>query len=507
MNLDFRFYWTLFLRRLPAMAAVFLLCAGIGVALAFKLPTTYSSQARIRVEEPLITGLEGIGGSRGGEHLETIQNALMTRANLIDIANDLQVFGRNHGMNPDQVVAAMRAATDIDRKSGRNRATTMTVGFNTGNPRMAANVVNKYLDLILEENARQQNSRTGVSLNFFSQEVERLDRELAKQSGLILVFKQANGNALPDNLTYSLNRESFLQERVARTERRIDEINAQRQRAVEIFEATGRLPTGQKERMSPEEQKLAKLNAQLEGMRLRFSDTNPRVAILLSQIAQLEAQVAAAGGATQAEVSQETIFDLTMSQVDAQVEELDEERARDMEELATLRTAIEATGENAIKLDALQRNYNNAQSQYNAAIERRDNAQLNENANNSGYIGRISTIEPPTVPNSPSSPNRPLVAMGGVGVGLLGMAGLFVLLEILNRTIRRPFELTKSLGVIPMATIPYMQTRKHFWVRRTLKLLLLIAVIIAVPLALLAIDTYYKPLDLIYDGLLRQLGL
>ncbi len=52
-----------------------------------------------------------------------------------------------------------------------------------------------------------------------------------------------------------------------------------------------------------------------------------------------------------------------------------------------------------------------------------------------------------------------------------------------------------------------MQTRRHFWTRRILKLTLLIAVVIAVPLALWAIDTYYRPLDLIYDRLLMRLGL
>ena len=56
MSFDLRFYWTLFLRRLPVMAALFLLCAGIGVALAFKLPTTYSTTASAEGGEPADRG-------------------------------------------------------------------------------------------------------------------------------------------------------------------------------------------------------------------------------------------------------------------------------------------------------------------------------------------------------------------------------------------------------------------------------------------------------------------
>lgn len=507
MNIDFRFYWTLFLRRLPAMAAVFLLCAGIGIALAFKLPTTYASQARMLVEEPQISGLQGVNRSGGAEQLEIIQQGLMTRANLIEIANDRRVFGENHGMNPDQIVSAMRAATDINRSAGRDRATLMSIAFNTGNPRVAADVVNDYVTLILSENERLQNSRTGSTLSFFAQEVERLNTELNLQSERILAFKQEHQGALPDSLNYRLNRESLLQERVARTERQIDELRGQRQRMIEVFEATGRIQAPEQQNLTPEQKRLANLNAELEGMRLRFSDTNPRVAIVISQIEQLEAQIAAGGGTPQEQVSQETIFDLSMAQVDSQIESLNEERARDMEEMTALRASIEETGANDIALEALNRDYSNARAQYNSAIARRDNAQINQTANTSGLIGRIRVVEPPTVPNSPSSPNRPLVALGGVGVGLMGMAGLFLLLEVLNRTIRRPLELTRSLGVTPLATIPYMQTRRHFWTRRILKLTLLIAVVIAVPLALWAIDTYYRPLDLIYDRLLMRLGL
>ncbi len=148
-----------------------------------------------------------------------------------------------------------------------------------------------------------------------------------------------------------------------------------------------------------------------------------------------------------------------------------------------------------------------AQMQYNQAIERRDQAQVSEQIELSARGQRITVIEQASVPTEPSSPNRPLVAAGGIATGLMSMAGLFVLLEVLNRTIRRPVELTAALGVTPLATIPYMQTRRQFWTRRLLKLTLLLAVIIAVPVALWAIDTYYRPLDLIYSRLLQQIGL
>ncbi len=506
MTFDLKFYWALFIRRLPVMAALFLFCAGIGVALAIKLPTTYSATARMLVEAPQITNLPGQIQTNSAEQLEVIQQRLMTRANLIDIANRRNVFER--GKSPDSIVSGMRGATEIKRSSGRNRATLMTITFEAGSPQTVANVVNDYVTLVLNENARDRELRAASNLAFFTQEVDRLNTELDLQSERIVAFKSANAGALPDSLDYRLNRETLVQERVARSEREIAGLQDQRTRIIQVYEATGRIQVGQEQQLSPAERRLNELRAQLESQRLVYSDTNPRVRVLLTQIAQLEAEVAAQTGADeQEEESQESILNIALAQIDSQIEQREQTLADDRAELEELRTSIEATAANGIALDALERDYDNAQLQYNQAIERRDQAQVSEQIELSARGQRITVIEQASVPNAPSSPNRPLVAMGGVGAGLVAMAALFFLLELMNRTIRRPVELTAALGVTPLATIPYMQTRRAFWTRRLLKLTLLLAVIVAVPVALWAVDTYYRPLDLIYSRILQQIGL
>ena len=506
MTFDLKFYWILFSRRLPVMAALFLFCAGIGVALAIKLPTTYEATACMLVEAPQITDLPGHIETNRAEQLEVIQQRLMTRANLIDIANRREVF--EPGQSPDSVVGAMRASTDIDRSSGRNRATLMSIRFEGDDPQTVANVVNDYVTLVLNENTRLRTGRAESTLAFFTQEVDRLATELNLQSERIVAFKSANAGALPDSLDYRLNREALVQERVARSEREIASLRDQRERIIQVYEATGRIQVGQQEQLSPAERRLNELRAQLESQRLVYSDTNPRVRVLLTQISQLEAEVAAQAGTTEAEEnSQESVLNIALAQIDSQVELLEDTRGTDQLELQDLRRSIEATAANGIALDALERDYTNAQLQYNQAIERRDQAQMSEQIELSARGQRITVIEQASVPTRPSSPNRPLVAMGGVAAGLMAMAALFVLLEVMNRTIRRPVELTAALGVTPLATIPYMQTRRAFWTRRLLKLTLLIAVIVAVPVALWAVDTYYRPLDLIYSRILQRIGL
>ena len=507
--MDIKFYWKLLLRRLPVMAALFLVCAGIATAVAFKLPTRYDANARLLVEAAQIEGVGGPSEVAGAEQLEIIQQRLMTRANLIDIANDLEVFTNRASMSPDEVVDEMRASTTIRRSSGRNQATLMTIRFEAERAQTAAAVVNAYVTIILEETARFRTGRAGNNLQFFEQEVERLSADLSTQSQRILEFQTANSEALPDGQEYRLARQDALLERANRIDRDITQLTEQRVRIVSIYEATGRLSEQQERRLTPEEQQLQAAQDELAAALTVYSETNPRVGIIRTRIAQLEATVAAQRGSVEGpeEDDQDRLLQVTLAQIDGQVETFTEELEAVRDEQETLRDAISRTPGNQIALSALQRDYDNLQNQYNAAVARRNEARMGERIELSARGERISVIEQAAVPNDPSSPNRPLFVIGGAGLGMALAIAYFVLLEALNRTIRRPAELTSSLGITPLVTIPMIESVAHRRLRRTARVVMFLIVITGVPAALWAVDTYYQPLDLLADRVISRLGL
>ena len=508
MNPDMRFYGKLLLRRLPAMAALFLLCAGLGVALAIKLPTIYSTGATLLVEAPQISDLDTSGGVGSAEQLEIIQQRLMTRANLIDIANSRDVFLDR--MTPDDIVAVMRDRTQIKRSSGRDRATIMEITFDARSGQIAAAVVNDYVTLILSENVDIRVGRAEETLAFFDQEVDRLGTELSLQSERILTFKNKNSDALPDSLEYRLNRQDTLQERITRDMREIDSLQDQRKRVVSIYEATGRLQEAPRTQQTPEQRQLAELQAKLAAMKTTLSETNPRVKVLASQVAQLEATVKAQAGATTGQdegPDQASLLDITLAQIDSQIETLDTSIRQANQELDDLNLSINRTAPNQIALEALDRDYDNLQNQYNEAVANRNRAQAIERAELGGKTERITVIEQASVPNAPSSPNRPLVVAGGIASGLLLAALLFILLEILNNAVRRPKEIIKALGISPLATIPYMESRRGKWLRRSAQVISFVVVLVGVPAGLWAIDQYYLPLDLLVERIMTRVGL
>ena len=507
-----RFYLSIFRRRLHWFLLVATAVTAIAVAVALSLPNAYESQTRLIVEAPQIAG----GASEAFspvEQLQIVQQQLMTRANLLDIARELEVLGPDQrAMSPDQIVQAMRARTTMRTDSGREEATLMTIAFEAPAPRVAAGVLNAYLDLIQASDAEMRTGRAGENLEFFRAEVDRLGTELDAASERILEFKNANAAALPEGLQYRLEERGALQDRLSQIERDRSSLATQREQLVRVFEATGRADGGGSgDGLSESEGALLQSRAQLDEALLVFSETNPRVRRLRARVAQLEGRVqaeAAAGDDEPALPSDpgRAMLDVQLAEIDDRDASIRDQRVDVEERITALTDAIERTPANAIALEALERDYDNVQRQYNDARSGLAAASTGERIEVLQRGQRIVVVDPPAVPTEPTAPNRTLIAGGGTAAGVAAGLGLLALLEMLNRSARRPEDLVRRLGITPIATIPYIQTRREAMVRRSLKTALIAAILLGVPAAVWATHVYYLPLDSIADRVMNALG-
>jgi hypothetical protein len=100
-----------------------------------------------------------------------------------------------------------------------------------------------------------------------------------------------------------------------------------------------------------------------------------------------------------------------------------------------------------------------------------------------------------------------LIALMGAAAGVGLAAGWFMLLEFLNRSIRRPAEMVSRFNITPITSIPYMESRGRRLARRSGLIVATLAVVISVPLGLWYIDQNYQPLEVIVQKGLARLGL
>lgn len=506
------FYWMLLLRRLPLMAGIVMLCSCIALYAALTLPPFFTSTARLQVEAPQIPDdmVASLVRTEASEQLQLIQEQLMTRANLLDLARKHRVFLDMDEMTPDSIVTSMQENTVIRRSSGRDQATLMSITFTARSGQIAANVVNDYTTLVLEKNASSRRERAENTLSFFQQETARLADEIDEQSNRIITFKNANVDALPDELDYRQARQATLQERLSRLEQERASVVNQRSEMLALFEATGRLDAAE-ENLTPEQRRLQELQQQLSEALIIYSETNPRVVLLRNQIDKLNSSLAAPSD-PEAQSGAEpvrgtSIIDITLAEMDQRAEQISQEIARVSEELDSLGAAIAATATNSITLERLERDLESIRLRYNGTLENLNQARMAERVEVNAQGQRVTLIEGAVVPEEPAGPERKKIVAAGVGGGIMLAGGIFVLFELLNQKLRHPNEIQSRFNIVPIGIIPYMETRREKMRRRAMLLGGLVAVMVLVPVALYFVHTQFMPLELFANKILTRLGL
>ena len=112
------------IRRAPVMLLLFLVASALGVVLAIRLPTTYETSARLIVQPQQISTelVESTVQINALEEVRILQEQLLTRANLLEIARDHDVFENIGQMLPSDIVEGMRGATQIRQAEGQSMA-------------------------------------------------------------------------------------------------------------------------------------------------------------------------------------------------------------------------------------------------------------------------------------------------------------------------------------------------------------------------------------------------
>jgi polysaccharide biosynthesis transport protein len=508
MLIDVKFLVRLFLRRIHYLLLVAMPVAVLGLWLALNLPRTYTAEARLLVESPQVPSDLAASTMRAetAEVLQVISQRIQTRANMLEMSREFRVHVDQPQLSADAIVADMRRRIRFSLPQRHDVANFITVSFAASDPRLSAEVTNSLVTQIMRENVTLRTTTTVQTLEFFDDEVARLEQDLARQTAHIVEFQEANRNALPDSLVFRRARQASQQERLLQLERDMSSLRDRRERLVTLFERTGRVDMDQNS-LTPEQRQLRQLENELASARAIFAPGNPRISVLNRQIATMEAIVAEQTAGETDNVGGMSMLDLQLADIDGQMEFIATQIEAISTELDELQITIEATPSNAVALNALERNLANIQAQYNEAVARRAQARTGERIEAQSRGQRIIILEHAFPPDKPTRPNRRAIAMAGVGGGLGLGIGFVALLELLKTAVRRPAEITARLGVPPFASIPLLHNRRQILVRRATIIALLVLGAAAISGGLYLFDQHVMPLDLAFDLVLSHSGI
>jgi len=457
---DIRFYLSIFVRRLPYLLAIAGLVTALALAVAYLAPPVYRASARILVEPPQIPAdmARPTVQTDALEQLHIIEQEITTRENLIELASRLDIYGDTRARLSDtDIVDNLRARTmleqvPMDGRNGRG-ATVFSVSFMARDPELAARVVNEILAFILSKNFGLRTSKAEDTLQFFDKEVARLGAQLASIDEEVLQFRNANKNALPDSIDFHRTQQSNQQERLLLLEREEATLRVRRNNLVRMFEATGEVTVAGP--VSLEQEMLRDLKRALSEQLSVFSENSRNVVSLRTRIAALQNDMQAQNQSP-GTIAGPSTLDLQLSDIDERLSFIEREKASIGRYVSELEGLIDATPGNETKLNALERGRDNIRIQYNSAVAKLAEASTGEQIELRSKGGRFSVVEPAEPPEDRISPNRRRIAGAGLAVGVILGMGVIVLLELSNRSIRRPAEVAQMLQKQTLATIPYI---------------------------------------------------
>jgi polysaccharide biosynthesis transport protein len=516
-NLDLRYCLAVFLRRLPYFLVITAFLTAIGVSVAFILPPVYKTSASMLVEAQQIPGdlAQSTVPVNPYEQAQIIAQRIMTRANLVQLAERIGLYADRPEMSAGEIIADIRERIefigfepDVTRSPNEPGATIIGVAFEAPTAGYALKGTNELVNLVLQENVRLRTDRAGDTLAFFQAESERLAGEIERQSQRIAEFKTAHVDALPDSLTARRAQQQREQERLLALEREEEALRSERATVVWVFERTGR--AGALGALSPEEEELGSLKSQLIQQRTIYAPSSPMIRLLEGRIAALEALVAeqrAARAVPDAEgnpAAPPSELDLELAPIDGRLEFIASEKALIEKTLAELDASIQETPSNEMVLGGLERELEAIQRQHGDAVANLGQAQVGERIEVLSKGERFSLIESPTLPGGPVGPKRELIAAAGLVGGVVSSLGFIALIELLNRSIRRPVDIANGLGIQPLVTVPYIRTRRERRWKHTVIAAVLALIVVVIPAGLFAVHTLYAPIDELLQGVRDQ---
>ncbi len=476
--------------------------------IALKLPKQYEATAKILVESqqiptemasPTVT-------TNAAERIQVLQQRLMTRDNLLQIATKFNLYASERGrLSPTDIVERMREAANISqidvglplvrRDAG---VIGFTVSFADENPSIAAQVANEFVTSILTQNIQTRLVRAEETSNFFQQELSRLEQSLLAMESRIAAFKRENEASLPDTLPYRRTLLMELSAEIAEIESkiRLAKLPADTTGSIDdnrLRQLSFRLRAKQLELDSVREERdtLAPLVESGVVPKNRVRDLERSISSAELEVESINAEIASNGGPGGSE---------------AAIQILEGQRSLLEEKAAALNESIVSTPKVESELNALTRDYENLRTEYGQAKAKLADANTGERLEQDRQAERFEVLEQATVPDDPIKPNRRKIILAGSFGSLAVGLGVVMLMELLYRTIRSVADIERTLQLRPIAAIPYIATTFERRRRRWVIVGLIVLVLAAVVCGLSIIHFYYMPLDLVMEKVTRRLG-
>ena len=412
-------------RRWLLIALVAFLGALGGVIAALYSERVYSATAVIQVITPVIDGEGAAVATTLARRIQTLEQQLMSRENLLDLARRYEMFADTN-LTANEQVHLLRQSISIQSIAAVHSGyasdgaiSGLVISASASEPEVAAAIGNELADMLLQQTAASRHESAQAALRFYQGEEARLQTEISALDDRIVTFQTDNDSLLPG--AQVLRREDL---------RRLEENRLEIEREI----------------------------VQLQAERATLDATSTRT-VTLRRVVQLDDEIASRN----------------------------DEAALIAARIGTIRAELVQAPEIAREMAAMDRAMTQLQSQLASVSERRRDAELGLRIEDDQQSVRFVLLEAALAPEYPISSGRRKIAMVGVLGGIVAGFGLAFLLELLRPVLRTARQMEREMQLRPVISIPYTPTAGEERRKRAIRmmgmgLLLFIALMLALSL-------------------------
>jgi polysaccharide biosynthesis transport protein len=466
----------------------------------------------------------------------------------------------------DAIGMHMISADVIDPRSGRPTQATIafSVSYQSRSPELALKVANELTTLYLNENLTSRIRLGEQTAEFFSEEVTRQAAHIAELDKNLAAFKEKHHDELPDLLQLNIQTAQRTDLDLRDTQNQISALDSQRvmlQAELAQISPNAQVYKDNGQRVFGPEDRLKDMKSQLASAKARYGPDHPDVITAEREVAGLEKEINSEDGTADrlrqlSEAKAELAMDLqkysadhpdvvrlrheveslqkavdadasagtqnidrehadnpAYIQVKGQLDALTTERESAVKKRDDLQAKLNDYDNRAAKSPEVERQYremarqlDSAQIQYETILSKQTEAQVSKNLETDRKGERFTLIEPPLPPEKPVSPNRKLIVAIGLLMSLaLGVAAV-IARESFDGSVRGPADVRRLFALPALASIPVIVTADDRRRRRRIVRFSWRGGVAAVLVSTAMVHLFVRPLDVVWQIVLRRFG-
>lgn len=459
----------IWLKRRFIIVSTWLICPFAWVFIS-QLDNVYESEARVYADTQSILGplLKGLTVETNPEvQIRLMIKTLLSRPNLERITRmtDLDVQAGTpeayEGLIDDL------KSNIIIRKTGGRKENIFTITYQNKDPEMAKNVVNSALTVFIENTLGENRSDSNSAQKFLETQIKDYENRLLAAESRLTDFKQKYSGVLPDQYGGFYQKLNVVKEQLKIVELSLLEQETQLKSAKAQLVASPSNSSNPQNKIKNSnsiqttyDERISELEATLDSLQLRYTEKHPDVIEVNRRLTHLNKQrskeideyltATKDGDTSKISTSQNPVI----QQLQIQVNQLENQvasttvRANDYrQQVKELESKIHILPEIEAELTSLNRGYEITKTKYEELLNRKETAQLAQQADETTNPIQFRVIDPPRAPTEPAGPKRILFLIAATILGFGIGVGLSLLFSQINPVVTSSSQVSKATGI------------------------------------------------------------